>query len=133
MLRNPKPSYGSFNSKLKELACGYGTDNEPNICCPLDDSWLRDVGTDDHSSEESDAHDTAGAIGWDEGYTNRKSDQWSRERFKYIPMTASGKDGKRADSTRTPTAGGNRWKQQRPQNGNTIAQFEYQLQLCKVK
>ncbi|XP_061497101.1 CLIP domain-containing serine protease B9 [Anopheles gambiae] len=124
MLRNPKPSYGSFNSKLKELACGYGTDNEPNICCPLDDSWLRDVGTDDHSSEESDAHDTAGAIGWDEGYTNRKSDQWSRERFKYIPMTASGKDGKRADSTRTPTAGGNRWKQQRPQNGNTIAQFE---------
>uniref|UniRef100_A0A182TN45 Peptidase S1 domain-containing protein n=1 Tax=Anopheles melas TaxID=34690 RepID=A0A182TN45_9DIPT len=124
MLRNPKPSYGSFNSKLKELACGYGTDNEPNICCPLDDSWLRDVGTDDHSSEESDAHDPAGTIGWDEGYTNRKSDQWSRERFKYIPMTASGKDGKRADSTRTPTGDGNRWKQQRPQNGNTIAQFE---------
>uniref|UniRef100_A0A182PPY6 CLIP domain-containing serine protease n=1 Tax=Anopheles epiroticus TaxID=199890 RepID=A0A182PPY6_9DIPT len=126
MLRNPKPSYGSFNSKLKELACGYGTDNEPNICCPLDDSWLRDTGTvtdSDHSSEENDSPDSA--IGWDEGYTNRKSDQWSRERFKYIPMTSPGKDGKRIGSnSRHQTSGNSNWWKQRPQNGNTIAQFE---------
>uniref|UniRef100_A0A182WQM2 CLIP domain-containing serine protease n=1 Tax=Anopheles minimus TaxID=112268 RepID=A0A182WQM2_9DIPT len=125
MLRNPKSSYGSFNSKLKELACGYGTDNEPNICCPLDDSWLRDVvALDDegHSSEENDSHS---AIGWDEGYTNRKSDnahQWSKERFKYIPMTV-GKDGKGTGKTRTATTSTNWWKQ-RPQKSNTIAQFE---------
>ncbi|XP_050078740.1 transmembrane protease serine 9-like [Anopheles maculipalpis] len=125
MLRNPKSSYGNFNSKLKELACGYGIDNEPNICCPLDDSWLRDVGTDDegHSSEENDSHS---AIGWDEGYTNRKSDnghQWSKERFKYIPMTTQGKDVKRIGNTRTSTTSTNWWKQ-RPQKSNTIAQFE---------
>ncbi|XP_053680892.1 CLIP domain-containing serine protease B9 [Anopheles nili] len=121
MLRNPKSSYGSFNSRLKELACGYGTDNEPNICCPLDDSWLRDVGAEDgaHSSEENDSH---GAIGWDEGYTNRKSDddrQWSKERFKYVPMVANG--GKRPS---TSTSASSSWWKQRPQSGNTIAQFE---------
>uniref|UniRef100_A0A182YGK7 Uncharacterized protein n=1 Tax=Anopheles stephensi TaxID=30069 RepID=A0A182YGK7_ANOST len=123
MLRNPKSSYASFNSKLKELACGYGIDNEPNICCPLDDSWLRDVGTDDegHSSEENDSHS---AIGWDEGYTNRKSDnghQWSKERFKYIPTV--GKDSKRIGNTR-PTTTSSTWWKQRPQKSNTIAQFE---------
>ncbi|XP_021693921.1 serine protease easter [Aedes aegypti] len=42
MLRTPKSSYSSFNSKLKRLTCGYSTGREPNICCPLDDTWLAD-------------------------------------------------------------------------------------------
>uniref|UniRef100_A0A182R0N8 CLIP domain-containing serine protease n=1 Tax=Anopheles farauti TaxID=69004 RepID=A0A182R0N8_9DIPT len=117
MLRNPKSSYGSFNAKLKELACGYGTDNEPNICCPLDDGWLRDTVQGDHSSEENDSHS---AIGWDEGYTNRKSDtghHWSKERFKYIPLTSG--DGKRTSVSVTSSA-----ERQRHQNSNTIVHFE---------
>ncbi|XP_058450382.1 phenoloxidase-activating factor 1 [Malaya genurostris] len=42
MLRSPKSSYSSFNSKLKRLTCGFGMGREPTICCPLDDSWLAD-------------------------------------------------------------------------------------------
>uniref|UniRef100_A0A182N5R5 CLIP domain-containing serine protease n=1 Tax=Anopheles dirus TaxID=7168 RepID=A0A182N5R5_9DIPT len=120
MLRNPKSSYGSFNAKLKELACGYGTDNEPNICCPVDDSWLRDTEEGGHSSEENDSHS---AIGWDEGYTNRKSDtghQWSKERFKYIPLTAgSGKRPGGSATSSSPDQG-----KQKHQSSNAIAHFE---------
>ncbi|KAL9694484.1 hypothetical protein quinque_013769 [Culex quinquefasciatus] len=42
MLRTPKSSYSGLNSKLKRLTCGFGSGREPNICCPLDDSWLAD-------------------------------------------------------------------------------------------
>uniref|UniRef100_A0A182JKI8 Uncharacterized protein n=1 Tax=Anopheles atroparvus TaxID=41427 RepID=A0A182JKI8_ANOAO len=148
MLKKPKSSYSSFNSKLKQLACGYGTDNEPNICCPHDDSWLQDgtkgEGNDrdrhQHSSEEEEsAH---GDIGWDEGYTNRKSDggqSWSRERFQYVPATAE--PGRRRNRPVTPAATTTTataystikipprieaagWWNQKPQSSNTIAGFE---------
>ncbi|KFB53569.1 AGAP004149-PA-like protein [Anopheles sinensis] len=135
MLKTPKSSYGNFNSKLKQLACGYGTDNEPNICCPHDDSWLRDdvaeVGNthDRHHSSEEEEHD---GIGWDEGYTNRKSDGgqlWSRDRFKYVPATAE--TGKRRNQPTTTTttntpprveAAG--WWNRKPHISNTIVGFE---------
>ncbi|XP_052863582.1 uncharacterized protein LOC128270220 [Anopheles cruzii] len=96
MLRSPKSSYGNFNSKLKQLACGYGTDNEPNVCCPLDDSWLHDVDYGGESEDNDDgdgnySYDSSQAIGWDEGYTNRKHERWSKdhptERPKYVPMS----------------------------------------------
>ncbi|XP_035774276.1 serine protease 7-like [Anopheles albimanus] len=118
MLRNPKPSYGNFNAKLKELACGYGSDSEPNVCCPLDDSWLRET---DYEGDEGpyghDERDPYQAIGWDEGYTNRRpaTDRWSKEpteeRQKYVPATR-----KRGQSV-------NRRKLGAP-GGNTIAHFE---------
>ncbi|XP_055541343.1 CLIP domain-containing serine protease B9 [Wyeomyia smithii] len=51
MLRTPKSSYSSFNSKLKQLTCGFGMGREPSICCPLDDSWLTDeIESDSRSS-----------------------------------------------------------------------------------
>ncbi|XP_062557098.1 CLIP domain-containing serine protease B9 [Armigeres subalbatus] len=70
MLRTPKSSYSNFNSKLKRLTCGYNTDREPNICCPLDDTWL---------SDDVDARPQAGL-----GFGDQRNSFDEPNNFKYL-------------------------------------------------